>query len=161
MNADSHPRLSALSGLAIAAAVALWWLGSTRLALDQGSDPGRASAQALLALWLVRAACLALVCTRVAAVGGARAGAQATLGLVAPAWPLVTLAWSGSALPLLQTGAMEVSLLALGAALSLAGHGIGRFFKNAGHAVLVASVLGAALAVCMWFALGLWPTPLR
>ena len=40
-------RLDAMTGLALAAAVAVWWLGSTRLALDHGSDASRCADDAL------------------------------------------------------------------------------------------------------------------
>ena len=53
MKSVPDPRLSALTGLALAATVALWWLGSTRIALDQAGDASRAAAAALLALWVV------------------------------------------------------------------------------------------------------------
>ena len=48
-------RFAAMTGLALAAAFAVWWLGSVRLAIDRGADAGRSSADALQIVWLVRA----------------------------------------------------------------------------------------------------------
>ena len=89
MTVGLQARLGAVVGLALAAMLAVWWLGSTRLALDQGGDTGRAAVVALQALWLTRALALVMLALRVGALHGTRVGAVASLGLVAPAWPLV------------------------------------------------------------------------
>ena len=91
MKSVPDPRLSALVGLALAATVALWWLGSTRIALDQAGDASRAAAAALLALWVVRGMVLAPLGLRAGALSGWRAGAEAAALLLAPAWPLLIL----------------------------------------------------------------------
>lgn len=153
----SAGRLAALSGLSIAAAVALWWLGSTRLALDHASDPGRPSQQALQALWVVRTMVIALLAVRLAALRGWRAGAQAGLGLAAPAWPVVLLAWSASSVPLTQLAMMEGALLVVAGLLPLIGAGIGRVLRRSEAAVLTATAFGVGLAALAWFAQGLWP----
>jgi hypothetical protein len=160
MNDLPARRLAAMSGLALAAAVALWWLGSTRLALDHGSDAGRPSAQALQALWVVRAMALALLGLRVAALRGWRAGMETALGLAAPAWPLVVLAWSASSVPLMQVALMELALLAAGLALPLLGQGIGRVLRQSELAVVAATAIGAAAAAAVWFTRGTWPLTL-
>ena len=58
--APTH-RLAAMTGLALAAAIAVWWLGSTRLALDHGADAGRSGADALHALLLIPVVLLGIV----------------------------------------------------------------------------------------------------
>ncbi len=152
-------RLAAFSGLALAAAVAVWWLGSTRLALDHGSDPGRPSVQALQALWVVRAMAIALLAVRVAASQKWRAGVEAALGLVAPAWPLVLLAWSASSAAPLQVALMEFSLLVAAGLLPLLGAGLGRLLQRSDAAVLAGTLAGVGLAAGAWFVQGLWALP--
>ena len=159
MKDHAAQRLAAISGLTIAAAVAMWWLGSTRLALDHASDPGRPSAQALQALWVVRAMAIALLAVHVAALRGWRAGVENALGLVAPAWPLVLLAWSASAMPLSQVAMMELALLAAAGLLPLVGDGIGRVLRRSEWALLTGAVVGAGLAALAWFAQRLWALP--
>jgi hypothetical protein len=167
MNELPAARLGATVGLALAAALALWWLGSTRLALDQGADAGRAAGDALHALALVRDMAVALLCPRVAAVHGWRAGAAAGLGMVAPSWPLLVLAWSASAVPAARLALAEALLLALALALPLLGQGLRRALQRtdftAGkarcHAEAIGTAAGALLAAALWLARGLgqWP----
>lgn len=149
-------RLAVLSGLALAAAVALWWLGSTRIALDRGADAGRISADALQAAWLARGMVLAMLAVRVGALRGWRPGAAAALGLIAPSWPLVVLAWSASATPLALVILAECVLLAGAAALPLIGLGLRRALPGAQVADLAAAGVGVALAAALWSARGLW-----
>ena len=153
-------RLAALSGLALAAAGALWWLGSTRLALDHGSDASRSAADALNALWLVRGMALVLLCGRVGASRGWRPGVAAGLGLIAPSWPVVTLAWSASTTPLMQALLAELVLLAAALALPLIGQGLRRALPKAELADAIGTLVGAALAASLWFTRGLWTLPL-
>lgn len=152
-------RLSALTGITLAAALALWWLGSSRLALDDGADASRPAADALHALWLVRAMALALLCLRVAAMSKWRAGAAAGLALVAPAWPVLVLAWSASALPLAQVLLAESLLLAACAALPLLGLGLRRLLRQAPLAEATATLAAVALVAALWFTRGLWALP--
>lgn len=152
-------RLPALTGVALAAALALWWLGSSRLALDDGADASRPAADALQALWLARAMALALVGPRVGAVSGWRAGAAAGLALVAPAWPVLVLAWSASALPLAQVLLAELLLLAASAALPLLGLGLRRLLRQAPVAEAAATLAGCALMAALWSTRGLWTLP--
>jgi len=154
MNDALTRRPAAISGLALAAAVALWWLGSARLALLHGSDAGRASADALLAMWLVRGMTGAVTALRVGAGSGWRSGASAALGLAAPAWPVVMLAWSASAVPLLHVMAAESALLVAGGALSWLGHGLRRVLPQGEIAVVLATGCGVVLAAALWFARG-------
>jgi len=159
MNDLPARRLAAFGGLAIAAAVALWWLGSTRLALEHGADPGRPSVQALQALWVVRAMAIALLAVRVAASQRWGAGVETALALVAPAWPLVMLAWSASSVPLIQVVLMEMALLAAAALMPLLGAGIGRLLQRSEGAVLAGTAAGVGLAALAWLAQGLWALP--
>ena len=159
MNETLSRRLAALSGLALAAAVALWWLGSTRLALDSGADTGRSSAAALQAAWLVRAIWLPLAGVRVGALRGWRVGAASGLLLVAGSWPLVLLAWFASPTPLWQLAAAEGLLLAAALALPAVGLGLRRVLPNVDLAELAATAVAIALATAAWLAQGLWALP--
>jgi hypothetical protein len=156
MNAALTRRLAALAGLAIAAAGAMWWLGSTRLALEKGSDPGRSAAATLHAMWLVRALALALLVPRAGAIRGWRAGAGEALALVAPCWPVLVLAWSGCSAPWLQVVLAECLLLAGAAVLPLVGQGLQRALPRAELADMASTAVGAALAAAVWVAAGLW-----
>lgn len=152
--------MAALSGLALAAAVALWWLGSTRLALDKGTDASRPAADALLTLWLVRGMVLAMLGVRVGTLRGWRAGAVEALGLIAPAWPLVVLSWSASTTPWTQVVLAEFVLLAAGVALPLIGLGLRRALRRVGLAELTGTAVGIALGALVWFSRGFWSLPL-
>jgi hypothetical protein len=156
MNDVLDRRMAAMTGLVLAAAVALWWLGSTRLALDHSSDAGRASADALQALWLARAIALALLGVRTGALRGWRGGAAAGLALIAPAWPLAVLAWTASATPWIHAAGAEIALLGAAAVLPLIGLGLRRALRQVELAEASGTALGAALASALWFARGLW-----
>ncbi|MEJ6000143.1 hypothetical protein [Paucibacter soli] len=148
-------RQAATTGLAVAAAIALWWLGSTRLALDSGANPGRSAQAALQALLLARGLALALLSLRASALHGWRAGAWAAFALVAPAWPVVALAWSASTAPLVQLLGAECLLLAGCLALPLLGWGLRCALRGRAElAELLATLGAAALAASWWFALG-------
>ena len=159
MNTAATHRLDALIGLALALAIAVWWLGSTRLALDHGSDASRCADEALQALLLVRVMALALVSVRVGALRGWRPGVAAGLGLIAPSWPVVVLAWSAGTWPVTQAASAEVLLLAGSAALPLAGLGLHRLLHKTELAVVTGTVLGVALAASAWAMRGLWYMP--
>ncbi len=160
MNEALARRLAAMTGLAFAAAAALWWLGSTRLALDKGADASRPAADALQALWLVRGTALAMLGLRVGATRGWRAGAEAALGLIAPAWPVVVLVWSASTAAWTQVALAECLLLASGVVLPLLGQGLRFALRRVDLAETTATAVGAALAAAVWLARGLWTLPL-
>ena len=151
-------RMAALTGAAVAAAVAVWWLGSSRLALEDGGDASRPAAQALLALWLVRAMVLALLSLRVAAVAGWRAGARAGLVMLAPAWPVLALVWSASTAPLLPVLLAVLALLVATAPVSLVGLALHKLFRQPPMAEAAATLAGVALASGLWSTRGLWAT---
>lgn len=160
MNDALARRLAAMAGLVLAAAVALWWLGSTRLALDDGSDAGRNAAHALHTAWLVRGMALAISSVRIGVLRGWRQGAAEAFGLVTPAWPLVALAWTASAAPWTHVALAELALLAAGITLPLIGQGLSRVLRRVEIADVMAMLLGAALATSLWLGRNLWPLPL-
>ena len=152
---------TALTGLALAVAIGVWWLGSARLALDHGTDAGRGAADALHALWLVRGMALSMLCVRAGALYGWRLGADAGLGLISPSWPVVALAWSASATSLTQVALAELLLLAGSAALPLLGLFLRRSLRRVELAVVAGSGVGAALAAALWAASGSGYMPLH
>ena len=156
--APAH-RLAAMTGLALAAAAAVWWLGSTRLALDHGADASRCADDALQALLLVRVTALAVVGVRVGALCGWRPGATAALALVAPSWPVVVLAWSAGTRSVAHVAVAEAVLLAGSVALPLIGLGLHRLLQRTELAAITGTVLGIALAASAWVARGLWSMP--
>ena len=145
-------RPAEITGFALAVAIAVWWLGSTRLALDHGTDAGRSAADALSALLLVRAMALSMVSVCGGALYGLRRGAKAGLGLIAPSWPLVALAWSASTTMLAQVAVAELLLLAGSAALPMIGLVLRRSLRRVQLAVIVGTGVGAALAAALWVA---------
>jgi len=153
--APAH-RLAAMTGLALAAATAVWWLGSTRLALDHGSDAGRSAVDTLHALVLVRALALAMLSVRAGALHGWRPGMAAGLGLIAPSWPVVMLAWSASSASVTRVALAESLLLAGSAALPLLGRGLRHVLRNAELAVVAGTGVGIALAASVWVTRGFW-----
>jgi hypothetical protein len=159
MSAASAHRLDAITGLALAAAIAVWWLGSTRLALDHGSDASRCADDALQALLLVRVTALALISVRVGALCGGHPGVTSGLALIAPAWPVAVLAWSAGTRPATHVVAAEILLLAASVALPLVGVSLRRLLQKAEVAVLSGTALGIALAASAWATRGLWYMP--
>jgi hypothetical protein len=152
-------RVDAMMGLAVAAAIAAWWLGSTRLALDHGSDASRCADDALQALLLVRVMALAMVSVRVGALRGWRPGVTSGLGLIAPSWPVVVLAWSASTRLATHVALAEVLLLTASVVLPLVGRALHRLLQRAEFAVISGTVLGIALAAASWATRSLWYLP--
>ncbi|MFM9914895.1 MAG: hypothetical protein ACKVOX_03720 [Rhizobacter sp.] len=161
MNEARNRRVAALTGLALAGTVALWWLGSTRIALDRGSDAGRLAADALQALWLVRGMALALLGMRAGALCGWRSGTEAQLLMVVPAWPVMVLVWSASAVPLLLTALVELLLMIASVVLPLLGLGLRRALHRVELVDVIATMIGVAMASSAWLARDLWALPLR
>ena len=146
-------RAPALLGLVLTTALALWWLGSSRLALDRGSDAARVADQALAAIELVRALTLALLALPLGAALGAGPGTRALLGLLAPAWPLLALVWAAGTVPAHEVAVREGLLLLAAAALAAAGQGSRRWLPSPTPARQLAGVL---LAAALWAGRGLW-----
>jgi len=150
----------AMTGLALAIAVALWWVGSSRLALDHGTDAARGAADALKTLWLVRGMALAMLSVRAGALYGWRRGAKGGLGLISLSWPVVALAWSASAASLTLVVLAELLLLAGSAALPLIGLFLRRWLRRVDFAVMAGTAVGTALAAALWVASGSTYMPL-
>ena len=159
MNEPLVRRFAAISGLVLAAAFALWWLGSARLAIDHGADAARSSADALYIAWLVRAMLVPVLGVRIGALRGWRAGAASSLAVVAPSWPVVVMAWSASTVPLAQWILAEACLLAEAMLLPLVGQGLRRVLPRSELAVPIASAIGVVLAAALWLGHGRWSLP--
>lgn len=159
MNETFVRRFAAMSGLGIAAAFALWWLGSARLAIDHGADASRSSAEALHIAWLVRALLVPVFGVRIGALRGWRAGAVSSLAVVAPSWPVVVLAWSASTVPLVQSALAEGFVLAEAMVMPLVGQGLRRVLPRSELAEPIASAVGVALAAALWLGHDRWAFP--
>jgi len=157
MNETLVPRFAAISGLVVAAAFAVWWLGSARLAIDQGADAARSSADALRVAWLVRALLVPVLGMRVGAMRGWRGGAASSLAMVAPSWPVVAMAWSASAVALGQLLLAEGFLLVEALVVPMLGDGLRRVVPRSDVAEAIASTLGVVLAVALWVGHARWP----
>lgn len=149
-------RLGMLLGLAVAAAVAAWWLAATRLALGQAMGTAGIAATALAGLWLARAMLLAVFALRAGALGGWRLGATASLAVVVAAWPVVVAAASAATRPAAGIVLAEIVLLAVGLVLPAMGQGLRTLLRAPGPAVLASTVLGGALAAAIWMWSAVW-----
>lgn len=156
MKPASSLRAAAACGLAMAAALAAWWLGSTRLALNAGAEASSHAASALQAAWFARAVALALCGVRAGALRGWRRGAAESLVLAAAWWPVAMLAWSASTLDWTQVARAEGLLLATGVALPLLGQGVGATLRRSDLADGLSMLLGVSLAAGLWSAGGRW-----
>lgn len=143
-------RSAALSGWTLAAALAIWWLAGSALALERGADAGRLAAQAGAAGLLARALALLLLGLRVGAVHGAREGGLTMLLLAAPSWPVSLLAWMAGPGPLRTLLLGEAALLLAALSLPWVGAHLARSRALEGHADTVATLLGVALAATLW-----------
>ena len=152
-------RLAAIGGLGLAVALAAWWLGSARLAIDHGADAARSSAEALHIAWVVRALLLPVLGLRIGALRGWRAGAVSSLAVVAPSWPVVAMAWSASTAPLAQVALAELFLLAETMAMPLLGVGLRRVVRRSELVEPIASVVAVALAAVFWLGHDRWAFP--
>jgi hypothetical protein len=159
MKHASPLRAAAACGLALAAAVTAWWLGSTRLALNAGAEASGQAASALQAAWFARASALALCGPRAGALRGSRRGIAESLVLAAAWWPVAVLAWAASTLAWTQVALAEGLLLAAGVALPLLGQRVGAPLQRSDLADALSMLFGAALAVALWSAGGHWLWP--
>ena len=159
MNETRSRRFAALSGIGLAAAFAVWWLGSARLAIDHGADAARSSADALRIAWLVRALLVPVLGVRIGALFGWRAGAVSSLAIIAPSWPVVAMAWSASVAPLAQSILAEGLLLVEALGLPLVGRALRRVLPRPEIAEPVASAIGVALAAALWLSHDRWALP--
>lgn len=121
-------RLGLALGLALAGAVAAWWLIASRIALQSGIDAALPAGQALLVLAVTRGMLVAVIAPRIAAVGGYVAGLRVCLPIVALGWPLAAL-------------------------LPLAGRVLARLLKQGPVTEAVAAAVGVLLACGAWLVL--------
>jgi hypothetical protein len=143
-------RIGVLLGLALAAAVAVWWLAATRIALAAGTDASVLAAQALLVLSLARPMLVSVLGLRSASFGGVAEGIRASVPVVAVAWPVVALAWLASAESLARTLLVEAALIACAVAVPLAGSLLARLTGRRAWTGALATCIGVALACVAW-----------
>jgi hypothetical protein len=146
-------RLGLALGLALAGAVAAWWLIASRIALQSGIDAALPAGEALLVLAVTRGMLVAVIAPRTAAVGGYVAGLRVCLPIVALGWPLVALSWAASSADTLRTLSTEAGLLGLAALLPLAGRALARLLKQGPVTEAVSAALGVLLACGAWLVL--------
>jgi len=156
MNESLLQRVAAVTGLALAAAMAVWWRGSARRARGPGAEAARSAGDARNALLLVRGMALAVLCPRIGALRGWRPAVATGLGLIGPSWPVVLLAWSASTAPLAGIALGEVLLLLATVVLPLLGVGLRRWLRPSEIAVIIGTVLGIALSAAVWRSRSLW-----
>lgn len=149
-------RLGMLLGLAVAAAVATWWLAATRLALGQAMGTAGVAASALAGLWLARAVLLAVFALRAGALGGWRLGATSSLALVVAAWPVVVAAASAGTRAATSIVLAEIALVVAGLLLPAVGQGLRTLLRAPGPALLASTVLGGGLAAAAWLWSAAW-----
>jgi hypothetical protein len=133
----------------------VWWLGSTRQALDHGQDSAGSAANILSALLLVRGMTLAVLSVRVGALLGWRQAVATGVGLIGPSWPLILVAWSASAIPFARVALGEALLLAGSVALPVIGLLLRRWLPPR-LAVMTGTTVGLALAALLWLTGGAW-----
>lgn len=156
MSEALHTRLGLLVGLLVAASAAAWWLGATRLALAQAGSTVGVAGSALAGLWLARATLLAPFTLRAGAAQGARVGLVAAFTLVLAAWPVVLAAANASALPASRLVLAEALLIGGGALLAAVGAALRTLFRSIDGALVIATMLGIAIAVATWTWGGAW-----
>ena len=146
-------RLGLALGLGATAAVAIWWLGASRITITGGTDAARFAGDALFALVLVRALLIAVLAPRAAAVGGYVAGLRLCLPLVCVAWPVAVLAWAASNEEVVRTVSAEIGLLAGAALAPLVGRALARTMKQGAAMEAMATGAGVLIACGLWLAL--------
>jgi hypothetical protein len=151
--------MAAVTGLAISATIACWWLGSTRLALDDSSDASRAATDALMLTWMLRGIALAMFTLRSGALRGWRPGLAEAIALISPSWPVVILAWSACTVPWVHAALIELLLFLGAGALALTGQRLGAALKRSEFADALAMALGVALAAAIWLTRSFWAPP--
>jgi hypothetical protein len=143
-------RLGLALGLALAGAIAVWWLGASRVAIEGGVETSLLAGQALFVVGLLRGMLIAVLAPRSAAVGGYVAGLRCSLPVVTAAWPLVALAWAASNAGIALTLGLEAALVAGAAAASLIGRGLARGLKQGPAMEAIATAVGVSSACCLW-----------
>jgi len=143
-------------GLVIVAATTVWWLASTRLALQSGAPSLLLADRALAGLALARAMVLCVFALRTGSLAPARSAIQAGLLLTAAAWPLVLLCWSAANVLPREVLAVELGLFVWAAILAVLGRAIARVLEAGGSAAAVSTSLGLLLACGLWLSRHHW-----
>jgi hypothetical protein len=143
-------RLGLALGITLAMAVATWWLGASRVAIEAGRDTATFATQALFVLALLRAMLMALVAPRVAARDGYTEGVRSALPIVAAAWPVVVLAWAASTDSLARALLMELTLVWGAFVAPLPGDLLGRWRAGRASNAALAASAGVAVAGGVW-----------
>jgi hypothetical protein len=143
-------RLGLALGLALTAATAVWWLGSSRIAIEGGADTSILAGHALFVLLLSRAVLIAVLGPRSAAIGGYAAGVRACVPVVSAAWPVVALAFAAGDQGAVRTLAAEAALLGGALLAPLPGLGLARVMKRGPMLETLATMAGVVLASGVW-----------
>ncbi|NJD30969.1 MAG: hypothetical protein FIB04_03705 [Gammaproteobacteria bacterium] len=143
-------RLGLALGLALAAAVVVWWLGASRVAIEGGVATSVLAGNALFVLVLARAMLIALATPRAAAIGGYVAGLRVGIPVVSVGWPVVALAWAASDDGLVRTVASEAVLVACAVLAPLVGRGCARVTRQGPLLEAIATAAGVVVACCIW-----------
>ena len=152
-------RLGIGLGLALAGAMAIWWLAASRIAIAGGGDAAPLALQLLYVLALARAMLVALVAPQFAVLGGYRPAVQVAVPVVTVAWPLVAFAWSASDAGIARTLSTEVALLAIAVVSPLPGRALARLLKPGPALAAGATAAGVAAALVLWWLLGRYLAP--
>lgn len=108
-------------GLALAAAVAVWWLGSAAIALRSASPVAPVARDLLIALLTVRALAIAVTGVEVGRSASWREASGALALVAAAGWPLVLVGQWASDVPPWPVVVAEIGLLGLAAAMAALG----------------------------------------
>lgn len=145
-----HTRLGLALGMTLASAIAIWWLGASRIAIQGGADTALVAVRALFVLALLRAMLIAVIAPRVASTGGYATGMRTAIPLVTTAWPLVALAWAASIDSVARTALVEAALIGAAFVAPAVGHVLARQLKGRASTEPVATAVGIALACGIW-----------
>jgi hypothetical protein len=143
-------RLGLALGLSLATAIATWWLGASRVAIESGRDTALLAAQALFVLALLRSLLLTVSAPRVAAREGYAAGVRSALPVVTAAWPVVALAWAASTDSIARTLVVEIALLGVACVAPLPGYLLARWRPGRASNTALATLAGVVVACGVW-----------
>lgn len=149
-------RIGVVLGLVLAAAVSVWWLAATRIALATGTDAAALAGQALLVLGVARPMLVSVAGLRAAALAGPLDGIRAAMPVVTVAWPVVALAWLAGADRVAHTLLVEAALLGYALAVPVAGGLLARLTSRRAWLGPVATGIGVVLACGVWLLSDLW-----
>jgi hypothetical protein len=99
---------------------------------------------------MVRALAVCVLSSRIAALRGWWPAVATNLSLIAPSWPLISLAWSASTASLANVVAAEALLVASGTALPVIGVVLRRLLSDEQRAEMSGTTLGVIFAAVLW-----------